>query len=921
MLFILPYLLYSSLWSQYLRDSILTDYNNYGKDQFQQENTSAIYTNQYDDLGNFLIKGARIYSWKELRPGFPYRGSFIYKSPNYTAQFKNLVVGLDEYGKNSSRIYVGDAIDTKFTSLTLDMARFNGIRWDFYSPQDRITLVGSRLSNPLFQLNIKPTLAQQDMDRDGVFLVGGRWENNLGEILKVGINGLNVHRVESLLDAKLNRLRGITNNARPKRVLFVIRDDSPGQGRGAFVYDVDFLPAAAGTLKESFLVQDLSSFDLKSYIKSGTGKGISVDLKQPPEPFELNGNSGLVLDFVVTDTLLKTLSLRADVAGDYFIGFAPFHDYYLRDFDPVNLVWFTNPAKKDLNMRGPNFFLEGVRATGNVQDYSNRRTEMIAVTEGSGLSILGGDIAIRLGGWELQGEYEYNMNFYQFPVHDGKASDIHDQSFFLRLKKTLKDFSLGGEYFHLGGNYKTDLVIYRENSFKENTVKLPNADQNPRGIIPTLSGQILRGENAPEEFKEDADREYGYSLFSLVDDNDDKDPWPDYMEDNAFFLNFKNLSPRPVNYGPSNEVFPEDIRSYQGIYPGLDEDKDRIPDINRNNNEVVDFREPFMMYYVDPDRLTFGPDFNNNGLIDYRENNNQPDYLYKPDQKGFHYFGIYKPSFLLFRGLKFTIGGVAQTEILGGNQSSQTYQQTEYVKKVLGMGELDFKIQTKRVRDDIRDDVIETVVEGIDSFFPVLRDPLRMRNSLFHLFYLGSAFRFIPNLTVYNNFKIEWNNQYETLDFTDGSSQAANEIQFVGMVNKADYTLRWGKLEVIPQIKLLIQREKESLLQNATLNELEIAPILRLNYRFTDNTMFQGGIQGFPGLENYYIDYLDRDKPKEDSRSYRAKNYIFLLSNQSKPYGLKVFLQMGFSLTQKFYLRSEKDFDNVSSFVKVFTGI
>ena len=88
--------------------------------------------------------------------------------------------------------------------------------------------------------------------------------------------------------------------------------------------------------------------------------------------------------------------------------------------------------------------------------------------------------------------------------------------------------------------------------------------------------------------------------LNTVDDNDDKDPFPD-----DFFL--------------------RSFRDQNGVFPGLDKDLDGTPDTNRNFNSVPDYFEPFLLYDVDPDDFEYGEDLNNNGVIDYRENDAKPD--------------------------------------------------------------------------------------------------------------------------------------------------------------------------------------------------------------------------------------------------------------------------------------------------------
>ena len=79
--------------------------------------------------------------------------------------------------------------------------------------------------------------------------------------------------------------------------------------------------------------------------------------------------------------------------------------------------------------------------------------------------------------------------------------------------------------------------------------------------------------------------------MSVMTDNDDNDQWPDEM----------------INELPSAE------KSDSGIFPGLDENNDLIPDSDQNFNGIPDWTEPILFYDADPPDFIYGIDFNNNG--------------------------------------------------------------------------------------------------------------------------------------------------------------------------------------------------------------------------------------------------------------------------------------------------------------------
>ena len=111
-------------------------------------------------------------------------------------------------------------------------------------------------------------------------------------------------------------------------------------------------------------------------------------------------------------------------------------------------------------------------------------------------------------------------------------------------------------------------------------------------------------------------------FWDLVQDNEDGDRYPDKRAGNL--------------QGQPNDREDEDI---DGVFPGQDDDNDGLPDTNRNFNDVPDYVEPFLMYYVESNDFFYGLDRNNNDDPDVREDDLDPDYPYDADQRGIHLFG------------------------------------------------------------------------------------------------------------------------------------------------------------------------------------------------------------------------------------------------------------------------------------------
>ncbi|NCS89777.1 MAG: hypothetical protein GW789_13725, partial [Ignavibacteria bacterium] len=146
--------------------------------------------------------------------------SDLVKSRFYQNYFNNLIIGSDSYGGFETRLMVGDAIRTKFTSLTFDKARFNGIRWDAGTAKYRGTIVVSRVSDPIrFRFD-------RAIYSDGVrrirdwtqYLFGGHFETDIGDMLTVGLTYVNQHQRRSSIDSKESSLEGVVANVIPRMI-------------------------------------------------------------------------------------------------------------------------------------------------------------------------------------------------------------------------------------------------------------------------------------------------------------------------------------------------------------------------------------------------------------------------------------------------------------------------------------------------------------------------------------------------------------------------------------------------------------------------------------------------------------------------------------------------------------------------------
>jgi hypothetical protein len=354
-------------------------------------------------------------------------------------------------------------------------------------------------------------------------------------------------------------------------------------------------------------------------------------------------------------------------------------------------------------------------------------------------------------------------------------------------------------------------------------------------------------------------------------------------------------------------------------------DDDGVIDTDVNNNGRADYLEPFLMYYVDPDDFVYGVDFNHNGVIDTRENDNTADYPYDLDSRGYHLFVDLTPT----APVRCTAAAYDIHQRAGAGRNRTLYAEAELRSQPRPWASLRFAERLQRVWDDIADDVavstrytgtadatrIDTLsgfeAMGITTDATITRggvlDPLAMRNSVVSTTFGQVTVRPCPGLTVGNSLKLDINARRRD-SFADGTSQPGSTERLWAFVHKADYALSAGSVTVTPMHKLLVERRvKPSTGRDPFYYAYHWAPILRVDYHFTANTNFRVGFQGLPFVEERYRELSSLHE------EYDARSQLLVLQNKGNYSGFDLFLNMG-------YRRTERDFRTRSTAQSVTDG-
>jgi hypothetical protein len=960
-------------------------YRNFAGRNYENYSTSFIKKKFFDNFGNFLIEGTTVYELSEVqsqRTDLDIRAtgtSDILKSRYYSTYFNNLVIGNDSYGGFESRLMVGDAIRTKFTDLTFNKARFNGIRWDAGTAKYRGTVVASRISDPIrFRFDDVLRIAGVRRIRDWTqYLFGGHFETDIGDVLTVGATYVNQHQRRSSLDSKEASLEGVVTNAIPRVIFLRISDNSPNDNSGPIIFapptiiingqprqieNIHFRSPAGGSVNlnqpikywvlenpqsgEGFTINDRNFFagaDTTSYSRYQNYRA-RYSVPPPTYPYQIPSSDrrNLTYAFVIPEGT-ESVQFQMILANDFRVETA---QDYINVGDNYGGAGFRS-HNDSTALGAPTPFFIRATAKGNVRDGSNKQIVTVNYGLTSGMSVYGVNFDFKWKGFEIQGEFNESVEFLKYPLLSGNRFESKGRAWFLRGKKKLGRFTLGGERYLIGPDYTTWLNTYvLENSFYATPVE-NSITSIPLPIAPDFAGfdastPIIGTILFP-----------GGVFYPLVDDNDDNDRYEDG------FWHY-NVNPTDVNQRNRDVINPQggdyfklgyrqninELRSVgdiirtpdAGIFPGKDRDNDGIPDDDRNADGIPDFAQDFLTYYADPPTLDYGDDWNNNGVIDEQENDILPDYPYEPDIDGYHLFS----NLELLDGLNLFVGKINEEAISRGGVNDVNYFKTEYFTSTPKFGAFRLFYVLKQVQDNIPNNGYQFrgVITAADPFPDFVIDPLNYRNSLVNSLYLGTRYTQIQNVNIENNLRIELNRQFSIgsrdLAFLPEArllgDQVPGRIVLWGMVNKIDYTfsLLNGSLRLSPQLK--VRTEKTTKFSEdrtgvptveISYNQQEIIPIFRVDYNLTQGTVLRFGVQGFTlfGLSDFFLYRIRNFKDNVDSQN--RSTIAFSVSNTSQYAGYNIVIDFGFKNTSISFLRPEdqtKGSQESTLFFNVYAG-
>ena len=328
------------------------------------------------------------------------------------------------------------------------------------------------------------------------------------------------------------------------------------------------------------------------------------------------------------------------------------------------------------------------RADENVKDGSNLKVLKIpyglpTATEIYGITLEANDI----WGFDFYGEFDRSVSYRKYPNRQHtkhmKASEEGD-GWMMNLSKVAHPWFFFGEAYSMDHDYNTSAILAK--------------------------GEVSIDYEDRTQF-----------YYEFVDDNDDQDRNPDWQRI------FETID--------------------LDVFPGYDENLDFISDFNQNDSEdlpnlVPDYDEPFLRYATDRPEYLFGIDMNNNLWVDRFENDDEADFPYGRDLRGYNaYVGAD-----ILPGVRLTVGRTEESLMTGARDNITNYLLFTLEKDYAGLGKLRIFENFKLVKDNIENDLRQW-----DEFerrtVPTI-DPLAAQDTWINSSFLSFDYTRINNLRI-----------------------------------------------------------------------------------------------------------------------------------------------------------------------------
>jgi hypothetical protein len=817
------------------------EYTNYARNRYQRYVGTDIEGDYFYDLYGTYIN--RGWLIYDWRQQQPEQfGSTIFKDPRFNSWFNQVVISSDQKGQNHLSMTIGSRIRTTLTPLTFSKPAYDGIQIDYQSDKYSMTALLTRASSP----GVARTVAVQSTNATNLF--GYHGEVQLGDFVRVGGTYINAHNSQTQLESfegdPLSGSLTVGQNLEHVGVVFVrLSDDSPeDRAGGASLFSWDIIIEA-----ENEVLRQDESGDSISERETTKVRGSEIGF----EPAIEGGFQRL--GFLAADGD-EQIELSYDFRDLSYNGpelstirrveieLVVANDYHIE---------MGSDRQTNLPERQP-VLLTKERASGNVQDGSNLRLLRFDYGLPTANDIIGFNIEVQnVAGFNFYGEWDRSRLFRKYP---NRAFDRHRTSsddadaWMMNISRQSFPWFFFGEAFKIDGDYRTTSFV-----------------TSPAGDIDYTDSAI--------------------SFYEWVEDNDDQDRTPDWQRVNQA--------------GPDQQIF-----------PGWDENNDFISDFNQNDNEfrpnfIPDYDEPFLRYDSDRPEFLFGVDMNNNGWIDRFENDEEPDYPYHRDRRGFN---AYVGSQIGQHG-RLTVGHQRAEAPSSSRENRGSYGMFTWDASLAGVGRLRVYDMVKLVEDDIADNLVQWVQPvGSAGTLQRIADPLAAPDTWINSAYIGFDYTGIEGLRLVNKVKYElWRQRQDVADFR-------KTFQFFGLVNKAEYHQQVSRVQIIPKVKNELRLERPLLSNEPIRKENSLFVFLIGKTKILRHTELQAGV------EYTIFNQLENPVPIGLRQDFTETVVALQLSNSGAYLGYNMTSQIGLRMN-RIDRKGEPAFTGVSQFVTVYAAL
>ena len=151
----------------------------------------------------------------------------------------------------------------------------------------------------------------------------------------------------------------------------------------------------------------------------------------------------------------------------------------------------------------------------------------------------------------------------------------------------------------------------------------------------------------------------------------------------------------------------------------------------------------------------------------------------------------------------------------------------------------------------------------------------------------------------------------------DNTYQPADNITTFAMVNKVVYTKKFGNWTFSPGVKFRFYKKDRNDVARPGDYYVTRIPLIMFKYEISPRTDIMLGLQGIPGFEFDYKDYVQREN------NFKQKTYMLQLQNRTTYFGYDIWASTGIKFDQKEYSETTRAFENYKSsttYVNIFLG-